>query len=90
MRRTIYPTINHGWASALVRSCLTLVLGWQAAAPARARDVPGFGTVSFPNSCAPPVQADFETAIARLHDFDGPEDAFLAVAAADPHCAAAW
>ena len=55
-----------------------------------ARAVPGFGTVSFPTSCAPAVQADLETAIARLHAFDGPEQAFLAIAATDPHCAVAW
>ena len=61
-----------------------------AALPAAARDVPGYGTVSFPTSCAPAVQAPFEAALARLHDFDGPEDAFRAVAAADPHCAIAW
>ena len=60
------------------------------ATPAGARDIPGFGTVSFPTSCAPAVQADFETAVARLHAFDGPEDAFRAIAAADPHCAIAW
>ena len=58
--------------------------------PACARDIPGFGTVSFPTSCLPAVQADFETAVARLHAFDGPEDAFRAIAAADPHCALAW
>ena len=58
--------------------------------PAGARDIPGFGTVTFPTSCAPAVQAEFETAIARLHAFDGPEDAFRAIAAADPHCAMAW
>ncbi len=68
-----------------------LLLGVLAAVvPAHARDVPGFGTVSFPTSCAPAVQEAFETAVARLHDFDGPEDAFRAVAAADPHCAIAW
>ncbi len=58
--------------------------------PAGARDIPGFGTVTFPTSCEPAVQAEFETAIARLHAFDGPQDAFRAVAAADPHCAIAW
>ena len=57
---------------------------------AQGRDVPGFGAVSFPTSCTPGVQGDFERALARLHDFDGPEGAFRAVAAADPHCAIAW
>ncbi len=59
------------------------------AAPAVARVVPGFGEVSFPTSCTPAVQPDFEAAIARLHAFDGPEDAFRAAAAVDPHCAIA-
>ena len=57
---------------------------------ARAREVPGFGSVDFPTACAPAVQGRFETALARLHAFDGPKDAFRAVAAADPHCAIAW
>ncbi len=60
------------------------------ARPASARIVPGFGTLSFPTSCAAAVQTDLETAIARLHAFDGPEDAFRAIAAADPTCAMAW
>ena len=64
--------------------------GLLAASPTCARDVPGFGAVSFPTSCAPAVQEGFEVAVARLHDFDGPEDAFRAIAAADPHCAIAW
>ncbi len=69
---------------------LLLLAGLLSVTPACARDIPGFGTVSFPTSCAPAVQADFETAIARMHAFDGPEDAFRAISAADPHCAIAW
>lgn len=61
-----------------------------AAPPARARDVPGFGAVSFANSCTPGVQEALETAVARLHDFDDPREAFVAVARTDPHCAIAW
>ena len=57
------------------------------ASPASARVVPGFGEVSFQTSCRRSFQAEFETAITRLHAFDDPEDAFKAVAAADPHCA---
>ena len=70
--------------------CLLATAALSCAAPAAARVVPGFGEVSFPTSCRPSVQAGFETAIARLHAFDDPEDAFKAVAAADPHCAIAW
>ncbi len=58
--------------------------------PVTARDVQGFGSVSFAPSCAIAVKPQFETALARLHAFDGPEDAFRAVAQSDPHCAIAW
>ena len=74
--------------SALV--LFAMVLGLPGLTPAGARDVPGFGAVAFPTSCSPAVQPAFETAVARLHDFDGTEAAFRAVAAADPHCAIAW
>src|SRR2546426_169813 len=47
------------------------------------------GTVSFPTSCAPAVQARFVRAVALLHSFwyDEAEKAFNEVAAADPSCA---
>ena len=61
-----------------------------ASPPARATMVPGYGTVSFHTSCKPAAEAAFEVALARLHDFDDPEQAFRAVAAVDPHCAIAW
>ena len=49
------------------------------------------GTVSFPTSCAPAVQARFARAVALLHSFwyDEAEKAFGEVAAADPSCAIA-
>jgi tetratricopeptide (TPR) repeat protein len=49
------------------------------------------GTVSFPTSCAPAVQARFARAVALLHSFwyDEAEKAFGEVAAADPSCAMA-
>ena len=49
------------------------------------------GTVSFPTSCAPAVQAPFARAVALLHSFwyDEAEKAFNEVAAADPSCAMA-
>ena len=58
--------------------------------PAAAWAVPGYGTVSFSSSCNPAVQARLNTAIARMHDFDGPEQAFQDIATADPGCAIAW
>ena len=49
------------------------------------------GTVTFPTSCAPAVQARFARAVALLHSFwyDEAEKAFGEVAAADPSCALA-
>jgi len=49
------------------------------------------GTVSFPTSCAPAVQARFTRAVALLHSFwyDEAEKGFNEVAAADPSCAMA-
>ncbi len=81
---TAVPWLTHG-AAWLVAACMMLPPGH-----ADARAVPGFGSVDFQSSCAPAVQPAFETALARLHDFDGPEDAFRAIAAADPTCAIAW
>ena len=83
MRRSLGPTLR-------LLAAVPALIALMAAPPAGSREIPGFGAVSFPTSCAPAVQERFETAIARLHDFDGPERAFRAVAAADPHCAIAW
>lgn len=49
------------------------------------------GTVIFPTSCAPAVGRDFERAVALLHSFayTASEQAFAAVAVADPTCAMA-
>jgi tetratricopeptide (TPR) repeat protein len=49
------------------------------------------GTVSFPTSCAPAVQAPFARAVALLHSFwyDEAEKAFNQVAVLDPACAMA-
>jgi tetratricopeptide (TPR) repeat protein len=78
----------------LTRTRLAILLAFLsvlvASPPACARTVPGFGTVAFGTSCKPAAEAAFEVALARLHDFDRPERAFRAVAAADPHCAIAW
>jgi hypothetical protein len=49
------------------------------------------GTVSFPTSCAPSVQKNFERAVALLHSFtyNPSEQAFHDIASADPKCAMA-
>jgi len=56
---------------------------------ASAHDGEKLGTVHFPVSCAPAVQADFERAVALLHSFWYEEalKAFTAVTTADPTCA---
>jgi tetratricopeptide (TPR) repeat protein len=51
------------------------------------------GKVSFPTSCDPRVQADFEKAVAMLHSFwyNAAEELFAAILAKDPACTAtAW
>lgn len=50
------------------------------------------GSVTFPSSCAPGVQARFERAVALLHSFaySASEHAFREVAQADPKCAMAY
>ena len=61
-----------------------------AAAPvAAAGDGEKLGSVHFPVSCAPAVQADFERAVALLHSFWYEESlkAFTAVTTADATCA---
>jgi tetratricopeptide (TPR) repeat protein len=49
------------------------------------------GTLSFPTSCSPAVQKDFERAVALLHSFaySAAEAAFSNVADKDPNCAMA-
>jgi tetratricopeptide (TPR) repeat protein len=52
----------------------------------------GLGTVHFPISCAPEVQAGFDKAVALLHSFgyEPSRQAFQEVAAADPRCGMAF
>jgi tetratricopeptide (TPR) repeat protein len=53
-----------------------------------APDAAALGNVDFPTSCTPAVQSDFNRAVALLHSFwyKKSEEAFLAVAKADPSC----
>ncbi|MGH8137085.1 MAG: hypothetical protein ACREVV_02655 [Steroidobacteraceae bacterium] len=69
-------------------ACMPLVLSQeQHSHPAPER----LGTVTFPTSCVPGVQSRFERGVALLHSFAyaAAEEAFRAVARADPHCAMA-
>ena len=63
-----------------------------AAQEAHSHSVPEkLGTVSFPISCAPAVQAQFDRGVALLHSFaySAAENTFQAVAEQDPRCAMA-
>jgi hypothetical protein len=50
------------------------------------------GTVSFPTSCSPQVQKQFEHSVALLHSFEYEvaDNQFQEVAKQDPHCAMAY
>jgi hypothetical protein len=71
----------------LVAALTTLLLGWLSVVAAP--DAEKLGTVHFPISCAPAVQADFERAVALLHSFWYEEavKAFTAATTADATCA---
>jgi hypothetical protein len=58
----------------------------------RAGDPGKLGTVNFPVSCAPSVQAQFSSAVAMLHSFwyEKANDAFAAVVGKDPTCGMAY
>ena len=71
----------------VVAALTVLLLGW--AVVASAHDGEKLGTVHFPVSCAPAVEADFARAVALLHSFWYEEalKAFTAVTTADASCA---
>lgn len=72
--------------------CLVLLLSPTVAQNTHDHGVPEkLGTVSFPISCHPAVQQEFDRAVALLHSFaySAAERTFQSVAAQDPHCAMA-
>ncbi len=86
-----------------MKRLFVLLVAFVTASPAGAHDTHGHGAgsarpaetlgkVSFPTSCAPTVQAQFERGVALLHSFWFPEGlkAFTAVAEQDPGCAMAY
>jgi tetratricopeptide (TPR) repeat protein len=81
---------RRGWATAF--AVIWIPSSAIFAAPGQNHQVPEkLGAVSFPTSCAPAVQRDFERAVAMLHSFAyaSSEAAFADVAAKDPGCAMA-
>jgi len=81
------------WLRAAAAGCVTALplISYAApqAAPAAAEE--RLGTVSFPVSCAPSVQASFNRGVALLHDFWYEEAApqFKRILKSDPHCSMA-
>ncbi|HEY6374243.1 MAG TPA: hypothetical protein VIX90_01840 [Edaphobacter sp.] len=78
----------------LWRILLTLlfILPFSSAQETHSHNAPEkLGKVSFPISCAPPVQEQFDRGVALLHSFayTPAEDAFQSVAKLDPQCAMA-
>lgn len=72
--------------------CLVLISGPLLAQEAHEHGVPEqLGAVSFPTSCSPAVQTQFERAVALLHSFSysASESAFREVSEKDPRCAMA-
>src|SRR5215471_19110222 len=79
---------DHAMKAHLIAIALTLLLC--ANAPLGfAHDGEKLGSVHFPVSCAPGVQADFERAVALLHSFWYEEavKAFTSITTSDPRCA---
>lgn len=75
---------------AVTVACMSVAL----AAAQEGHDHPApekLGTVSFPTSCEPEVQQEFNRAVALLHSFayKAANESFQAVAQKDPHCAIA-
>lgn len=66
---------------------LTAPLRSQESAPTGA-----LGKVSFPISCAPEIQAEFERGVALMHSFQYPsaQPVFAGLTEKDPQCAMAW
>src|SRR3974377_1286540 len=81
--------VPHLW-----RILLIVLLAHLFAAAQETHDHPApekLGKVSFPTSCAPAVQQQFERAVALLHSFAyaAAENAFQNVIELDPQCAMA-
>lgn len=80
---------DHLWRILLI---LLFVLPFSAAQETHSHPAPEkLGKVSFPISCTPVVQEQFERGVALLHSFayTAAENAFQGVAEADPRCAMA-
>jgi tetratricopeptide (TPR) repeat protein len=80
------------FAALRILTSLVFLVTAVAAQEAHSHVVPEqLGTVSFPISCKPEVQQEFNRGVALLHSFayDAARESFRIVAAQDPHCAMA-
>ena len=75
--------------TSLLAVCVVLGVGWEARAQHQHDDL---GSVSFPTSCQPSVQTQFERGVAMLHSywFNYAGKTFRAVLEQDPKCAIAY
>jgi tetratricopeptide (TPR) repeat protein len=77
----------------LIRSSIvvTLLIGLGCAcARAQPAEHEHFGEAQFPMSCSATAQRQFDRALAMLHSFLGPVDAFHDIVVAEPDCAIAY
>lgn len=94
VRRLSYSAVAVGLVLFAAAGMLTSFAGTPQQPRTPTQDAAGvkrLGAVSFPVSCAPSVQADFNRAVALLHSFqyEIAEQAFAEVAQKDPQCAMA-
>jgi tetratricopeptide (TPR) repeat protein len=80
------------WLKVLAAACIAAI-PFSPSTVALAREVPpnALGTVSFPVSCAPAVQSNFNRGVALLHDFwyEEAKPQFERILKTDPECAMA-
>jgi len=81
---------TNAWLGAVAAGCVAAVaLPWSRSVAAATQE--HLGTVSFPVSCAPGVQASFDRGVALLHDFwyEEARPQFERILTADPGCSMA-
>ncbi len=82
---------TNAWLRAVAAGCLTVGLSQSAFGAAGGGPEERLGTVSFPVSCAPTVQASFNRGVALLHDFwyEEAKPQFERILKSDPGCSMA-
>jgi tetratricopeptide (TPR) repeat protein len=82
---------TNAWLGAVAAGCLAAIPLASSVADAASDAPEHLGTVSFPVSCAPSVQASFNRGVALLHDFwyEEAQPQFERILKADPGCSMA-